>query len=164
VSAMFMTALGLGSAGGTLVAQHLGAREPAVARLVGWHALGLAVLVAALLGAAVALLREPIVGLFTPHAAVAAAALPLLVWVWFFHLGDALQTVAAYVLRAHHVATLPMVVYVLALWGVGIGGGYWLAFHAGQGALGFWRAATFGLAVAALLLCALVAWVHRQPE
>jgi MATE family multidrug resistance protein len=164
VSAMFMTALGLGSAGGTLVAQHLGAREPAVARLVGWHALGLAVLVAALLGAAVALLREPIVGLFTPHGAVAAAALPLLVWVWFFHLGDALQTVAAYVLRAHHVATLPMVVYVLALWGVGIGGGYWLAFHAGQGALGFWRAATFGLAVAALLLCALVAWVHRQPE
>ena len=35
---------------------------------------------------------------------------------------------AAYVLRAYHVATLPMVIYVLALWGLGIGGGYWLAF------------------------------------
>ncbi|WP_374662780.1 MATE family efflux transporter [Inhella sp.] len=162
VSAMFMTALGLGSAAGTLVAQHLGAREPQVARAVGWHALGLSALVAAVLGGSVALLAQPIVGLFTNNAQVAAAALPLLVWVWFFHLGDALQTVAAYVLRAHHVATLPMLAYVLALWGVGIGGGYWLAFAQGQGALGFWRASTFGLVVAAALLIALMAWVHRR--
>jgi SAM-dependent methyltransferase len=56
-----------------------------------------------------------------------------------------------------------MVIYVLALWGAGIGGGYWLAFGAAQrGAVGFWQAATFGLTAAALLLIALQLWVARS--
>lgn len=164
VSMMFMLALAQATAAGTLVAQHLGAREPEVARAIGRHALLLCALVAGGVGALVALLREPIVQLYTSNAAAAAAALPLLVWIWFFHLADALQTVAAYVLRAYHVATLPMVIYVVALWGVGIGGGYWLAFENGQGALGFWRAATLGLVVAAVLLIALVLWVDRRED
>lgn len=163
VSMMFMLALGQATAAGTLVAQHLGAREFAQARTVGRHALILCALVAAGVGGVVAWLREPIVGLYTSNAAAAAAAVPLLVWIWFFHLGDALQTVAAYVLRAHRIATLPMVIYVLALWGVGIGGGYWLAFGPVQaGALGFWKAATFGLVLAAALLISLQLWRDRQ--
>ncbi|MCE4536595.1 MATE family efflux transporter [Pelomonas sp. P7] len=153
VAMMFMIALALATAAGTLVAQHLGAGEKHAARLVGRHAMGLAALVAASVGAVVALARESIVALYTANPATAAAALPLLVWVWFFHLGDALQTVAAYVLRAYQVATLPMVIYVLALWGLGIGGGYLLAFGAhGAGAVGFWQAATAGLMTAAFLL------------
>ncbi|MCE4557662.1 MATE family efflux transporter [Roseateles cellulosilyticus] len=153
VAMMFMVALALATAAGTLVAQHLGAGEKAQARIVGRHAMTLAALVAASVGAIVGLAREPIVALYTADAKTAAAALPLLVWVWFFHFGDALQTVAAYVLRAYQVATLPMIIYVVALWGVGIGGGYALAFHVpGNGALGFWQAATAGLLTAALLL------------
>ncbi len=159
VSMMFMLALGQATAAGTLVAQHLGAREYQQAKLVGRHALLLCALVAATVGGVVALLRGPIVDLYTNNAAAAAAAVPLLVWIWFFHLGDALQTVAAYVLRAHHIATLPMVIYVLALWGVGIGVGYWLAFGPAQaGALGFWKAATGGLMLAAVLLISLQLW------
>jgi MATE family multidrug resistance protein len=100
VAMMFMTALALATAAGTLVAQHLGAEQKREARIVGRHAMALATLVAAGLGAVVALAREPIVALYTDNPEAAAAALPLLVWVWFFHLGDALQTVAAYVLRA----------------------------------------------------------------
>jgi multidrug resistance protein, MATE family len=164
VSMMFMLALAQATAAGTLVAQHIGAREFDTARTIGRHALWLCLLIAGGVGALVALLREPIVQLYTSNAAAAAAALPLLVWLWFFHLADALQTVAAYVLRAWHVATLPMVVYVIALWGVGIGLGFWLAFPQGQGALGFWRAATFGLVIAAALLIVLVLWVDRRGE
>jgi len=153
VAMMFMTALALATAAGTLVAQHLGADEKREARIVGRHAMTLTMLVASALGAIVALAREPIVALYTSNPEAAAAALPLLVWVWFFHLGDALQTVAAYVLRAYQVATLPMVIYVVALWGLGIGGGYALAFgRHGAGAVGFWQAATAGLLAAALLL------------
>ncbi|MBW8844600.1 MAG: MATE family efflux transporter [Burkholderiales bacterium] len=153
VAMMFMIALALATAAGTLVAQHLGAQQRREARIVGRHAMVLAALVAASVGAIVALAREQIVALYTSNSAAAAAALPLLVWVWFFHLGDALQTVAAYVLRAYQVATLPMVIYVVALWGLGIGGGYFLAFGAnGAGAVGFWQAATAGLIAAALLL------------
>ncbi|PTT89762.1 MATE family efflux transporter [Pelomonas sp. HMWF004] len=153
VAMMFMISLALATAAGTLVAQHLGAGEKREARIVGRHAMTLATLVAASVGAVVALAREPIVALYTNNPDAAAAALPLLLWVWFFHLGDAIQTVAAYVLRAYQVATLPMIIYVIALWGVGIGGGYLLAFGSNAaGAVGFWQAATGGLLLAALLL------------
>jgi multidrug resistance protein, MATE family len=163
VSMMFMLALAQATAAGTLVAQHIGAQQLALARQVGRHALLLCALVAAVVGGVVMLAREPIVALYTNNPLAAAAALPLLVWIWFFHLADALQTVAAGVLRAYHVATLPMVVYVVALWGAGIGGGYWLAFGAAQrGAVGFWQAATLGLSTAALLLMALQLWVARS--
>lgn len=163
VAMMFMIALALATAAGTLVAQHLGAGEKHQARIVGRHALALAALVAAGVGAAVALAREPILALYTSNTMTAAAALPLLVWVWFFHLGDSLQTVAAYVLRAYQVATLPMVIYIVALWGLGIGGGYWLAFGPqGAGAVGFWQAATAGLLMAALLLCLLLRQVFNE--
>ncbi|MDR7272304.1 MATE family multidrug resistance protein [Pelomonas saccharophila] len=163
VAMMFMTALALATAAGTLVAQHLGAEQKREARIVGRHAMALATLVAAGLGAIVALAREPIVALYTSNPEAAAAALPLLVWVWFFHLGDALQTVAAYVLRAYQVATLPMIIYVVALWGLGIGGGYFLAFgRDGAGAVGFWQAATAGLMTAALLLSLLLKRVFDE--
>lgn len=163
VAMMFMIALAQATAAGTLVAQHLGAGEKREARIVGRHAMVLATLVAAAVGAVVALARGPIVGLYTTNPATAAAALPLLVWVWFFHLGDALQTVAAYVLRAYQVATLPMIIYVVALWGLGIGGGYVLAFGAdGVGAVGFWQAATAGLLTAGLLLSLLLRRVFNE--
>lgn len=163
VAMMFMIALALATAAGTLVAQHLGAAQKREARIVGRHAMALAALVAAGVGAVVALAHEPIVALYTSNPDAAAAALPLLVWVWFFHLGDALQTVAAYVLRAYQVATLPMIIYVVALWGLGIGGGYVLAFGAhGAGAVGFWQAATAGLMMAALLLSLLLRRVFDE--
>ncbi len=165
VSMMFMLALAQANAASTLVAQQIGARRLDLARTVGGHALLLSALVAAVLGGLVALLREPIVRLYTNDAAAAAAAIPLLVWIWFFHLGDALQTVSAAVLRAYHVATLPMVIYVLALWGVGITGGYWLAFGPkGAGALGFWWASTGGLVTAAVLLVVLQRWTEQQAQ
>jgi MATE family multidrug resistance protein len=163
VAMMFMIALAYATAAGTLVAQHLGAQEKREARIVGRHAMALAALTAAGVGAVVALGREPIIALYTSNASTAAAALPLLVWVWFFHLGDALQTVAAYVLRAYQVATLPMIIYVIALWGLGIGGGYFLAFgRDGAGAVGFWQAATAGLLMAALLLSLLLKRVFDE--
>lgn len=163
VAMMFMIALALAMAALTLVAQHLGAGQKREARIVGRHAMVLGTLVAAAVGAVVALAREPIVALYTSSPEAAAAALPLLVWVWFFHLGDALQTVAAHVLRAYQVATLPMIIYVIALWGLGIGGGYLLAFgDHGKGAVGFWQAATAGLLAAALLLSLLLKRVFNE--
>jgi MATE family multidrug resistance protein len=77
---------------------------------------------------------------------VIAAAMPLVAWMAVFHVADAAQTVAAFVLRAYKIATVPVLIYVAALWGVGLGGGYLLAFNlpgnvppaALQGAPGFW--------------------------
>ena len=36
---------------------------------------------------------------------IVAAALPLLAWVALFHVADAAQTIAAFVLRAYRIAT-----------------------------------------------------------
>lgn len=169
VSMMFMVPLAIASACTTLVAQRVGARDALGARRLAWHGLAVGAVVAAVLGGSVSLLDRAIVGLYTQDALVAAAALPLITWVALFHFADAVQTVAAFVLRAWRIATIPLVVYGVSLWGLGLGGGYTLAFDlmgqtpAGlQGARGFWMSATAGLIVAAVALCAYMAWVLRR--
>jgi MATE family multidrug resistance protein len=166
VAMMFMLPMALGNATGALVGQRLGARDPADARRLGWHGMELALALAAALGATVFWLREPVLALYTTDAAILAAAAPLLGWVWLFHLGDAGQAIAASVLRAHHVTVAPMIVYALAIWGVGMGGGYWLAFAQPYaslaGASGFWAAASVSLALAALGLGWVLAWLQGR--
>ncbi|MBV9890287.1 MAG: MATE family efflux transporter, partial [Rhizobacter sp.] len=163
VSMMFMMPLAIANAASTLVAQQVGAGEAADARRLGWAGVEVAVTIAALVGSTVYLLRSHVVSLYTANPVIAAAALPLLAWVALFHIADATQTVAAFVLRAYRIATRPLVVYVIAVWGIGLGGGYVMAFDlAGispawmQGARGFWAMATIGLAAAAAGMCALL--------
>lgn len=169
VSLMFMLPLAVGSAAGTLVAQRLGAGDERDAAQLARHALVLGLAASAVLGAAVFFAREGVLGLYTGDAAVLAAALPLVAWVVLFHAADALQVVAAFVLRAYKIATVPLLIYVAALWGVGIGGGALLAFDlAGAtpapliGAPGFWVAATAGLVLAGLALAGFLEWVLRR--
>ena len=168
VSMMFMLPLAIANASSTLVAQQVGAGDSADARRIGWAGLEIGVGVAAVVGGAVYFLREQVVGLYTANPVIVAAALPLLAWVALFHVADAAQTVAAFVLRAYRIATLPLLIYVVALWGVGLGGGYLAAFDpAGispawmHSARGFWSMATLGLTVAAVSLTALLAWKLR---
>ena len=173
VSLLFMMPLAIANATGTLVAQSIGAGQHRDARRLGWHGLLLGCGVAAAMGGTVFALREQVQGLYTTDAAVLAAALPLVAWLAVFHVADAAQTVAAFVLRAYKVATVPMLIYVGALWGVGLGGGYQLAFNVSgsvpaglQGAPGFWFAATAGLVLAGTGLSAFMAWMfqrQRQP-
>jgi multidrug resistance protein, MATE family len=169
VSLLFMLPLALGNASSTLVAQRIGAGDLADARRLCWHGLQFSTGLAALVGMAVFLGREQVLQLYTGNPAVVAAALPLLAWVALFHTVDAVQAVAAFVLRAWRIATVPTLIYVLALWGVGLGGGNLLAFDMGgavpqawQGARGFWIASTVGLALSAAGLVALLAWVLKQ--
>ena len=171
IALMFMMPLGIANATGTLVAQRIGAGDARDARQLAWHAVLIGVAVASLLGGSVYLLRETIVHLYTHDAVIAAAALPLLAWVVLFHIGDAAQTVAAFALRAYRIATVPLLIYALAIWGVGLGGGYALAFDttgwvpAGlRGAQGFWSAATLGLAVAAIGMTAFLAWLLAKQR
>jgi multidrug resistance protein, MATE family len=167
VALLFMLPLGLANGTATLVAQRIGAGDPADARRLGWHGVQVAGLLAAGLGGTVFLLREPILRLYTHDPVIVAAALPLLAWVALFHIGDAVQCVTSFVLRAWHVANVPVVIYAVALWGIGLGGGYAAAFGAGgwqvlAGARGFWFASTSALVLAAVALCVLLAWVMKQ--
>lgn len=169
VSVLFMLPLAIAIATATLVAQQIGAGDPRSARRIGWHGVAIGSVLAFAIAAAVYLARGPIVRLYTHDAAIAAAALPLLAWVVVFHVADAFQTVAAFAVRAYKVATLPMVIYAVAMWGVGLGGGYWVGFDvAGMtppgllGARGFWFACTAGLVLAAVLMGIVLAAVSRK--
>ena len=166
---LFMMPLAISNATSTLVAQRLGAQDLLDARRLGWHGLWAGTALA--LSAAVALfvLRGPVVSLYTHDAQVAQAALPLVAWLLLFHVADALQTIAALVLRAYRIATVPVVIYAVSLWGVGLGGGHYLAFadHGlapewAQGAQAFWLAATAALGLSAVALVSLMAWVTRE--
>lgn len=171
VSLMFMMPLAIANASSTLVAQRVGAGDLRDARRLGWHGVEIGVGIAATVGVAVYLLRVPIVGLYTADPVIAAAALPLLAWVVVFHIADAAQTVAGFVLRAWRIAVVPLAIYALAIWGVGLGGGYAVAFNttgltppALLGAQGMWSAATAGLVVAGFGMCSFLLWMLRRQR
>lgn len=171
VALLYMLPLALANATSTLVAQAIGAGTMAQARRLGRDGFVLGTTLAAAIGLAVYANRSALLRLYTPDPTIAAAALPLLTWVVLFHLGDAAQCLASFVLRAWRIATLPLVIYATAIWGVGLGGGYTLVFvvadrapAALQGAPGFWAAATAGLLSAAVGLVALLAHVQRRPR
>ena len=163
-SLMFMVPLALSSATMTLVAQRVGARDARDARRLGWRGLQLALAFALTTGGTLFLARDAVARLYTDDAAVLAAAAPLLAWVAAFHVADALQGVSAFVLRACRIVTLPVLIYAGSVWGIGMGGGWALAFDTTglappwlQGASGFWAAATLGLGVAGGALALLMA-------
>ena len=74
-------------------------------------------------------------------------------------------------LRAYRIATVPLVIYGVAIWVVGLGGGYLVAFDIGGlaprsllGAQGFWAMATFGVALAGLGMSGFLAWMLRRER
>jgi MATE family multidrug resistance protein len=167
IALLFMLPLSYGIAAGVLVAQSLGAGDPSTARRAGLRGYRLTAATAIAVVVAVYLLREPLVGLFTRDAAVAAMALGLVGFGLLFHLFDAIQGVAAFILRGYKVALLPMLIHGVTLWAIGLAGGVWLAYAPPDWwplgpAASFWLAAAVGLAIAAVALSWLADFVSRS--
>lgn len=159
----FMLPLSLGNAVAVLVAQALGARDPQRARAVALNGAVLATALAATLALAVWLLAEVIAAAYTNDAAVRAVALSLIGYAVVMHLFDATQTIAAFALRGYKFTLGPMLIHILAFWGVGLGGGYYLCFKHSPalGAQGFWLATVLSLALATVLVGAVLLRVSR---
>ena len=137
---------------GVVVGQALGAGDSRRARHAGLLGLAVGCGAAAFTGAAIGFGAGPLARFYSFDPVVAAAAASLLAIVAVYHLADAVQAVLAQVLRGYKRATVPMVIYALSLWGVGLGGGYLLgltdSFGAARGAAGFWIAGTASLSIA----------------
>jgi MATE family multidrug resistance protein len=161
----FMIPLSLSVATATLTAQALGAGDPARARGTAAAGMRIGVAVAVTTVLVVWALRDGIVGLYTSDPAVAALALALIPYLAAFHVFDAIQTVVSFVLRAHKIVIAPTVIHAVSLWGVGVLGGYHLAFRgvAGPawGIAGMWLMQSVALGLAAVLLLGFYAWVLR---
>jgi MATE family multidrug resistance protein len=152
----FMLPLSLSVATATLTAQAIGAGDPRRARETALTGLRIGALVAAVTVLTVWTLRAGIVRLYSRDPAVAATALTLIPYLAAFHFFDALQTVASFVLRAYKRAIAPTVIHAAALWGLGVVGGYLVAFGGlwgpPWGIAGMWLMQSVALALAALLL------------
>ncbi len=158
---LYMLPLAIASAAGVLAAQTLGAGDARTARRIAWRGAGLAFGLALAAASALLALRTPIAAAYARDPAVVAVAVALLPWVAAYHVCDALQVAFAFALRAWKVAFAPMLVFVVALWGVGLGGGAWLAFGLGAGVAGFWIAAAAALACTAACLAGMFERVAR---
>lgn len=163
----YMLPLSLSVATLVLVGQAAGAGEPARARAVIRVALLLAGGLSTLLGGLLWLFREPIVAANSLDPAVRQVALALVIYICVYQLVDAIQTVASHALRGYKVTFLPMLVHTACFWGIGLAGGWWLAYKgwpggAPQGVAGFWQAAVAATVAAALAFSSLLAWVQGQ--
>ncbi len=141
----FMIPLALGNATSVLIGQALGAGQPERARQICWKGIGLGMSIAVVLCLIFWLGAPQIAAFYTTDHQVQSVAIPLIVMVGLYHLGDALQAVTVNALRGYKKSVVPMVIYTVTLWVPGLGGGIVLGltdtFGAARGAPGFWLAA-----------------------
>jgi MATE family multidrug resistance protein len=170
---LYMFGLAIGNATGVLTAQALGAGEPREARSTGFTGLGMMLAISLCAAATVFLAARQIALLYTHEGPVLAIAVPLVAFVAFYQIFDTAQVVIVNALRGYKIAFVPTLVYTIALWGIGLGGGYALGLsHIGasnalglatpMGAAGFWLAGVVSVATAAGILFAYFNRVSRQ--
>jgi MATE family multidrug resistance protein len=174
----YMMPMSIGVATAALTAQAIGAGQIQQA-----HRTSMMGLVVGLIGALITACflyfgRDFIVATYTSDLAVAAVALSLLALLPFFHVVDAMQCINSYLLRAHKVAVVPLLLQLVALMAIGLLGGWWLGFGPGKGLIeplrnqllagspvgagSMWLMATVGLSTSAILLHSWYRYIIRN--
>ncbi len=157
-----MLPLSLGNATTVLVGKAMGANQPWLARKICRQALGLGLMIALVVSLMFWSWAPQIAALYSSDEHVRAAAIPLIMIVGWYHLADALQSVTVNALRGYQRTAIPMLIYTLGLWGLGLGGGFvlgltnWLG--PARGAVGFWLAAVVSLTLVGGLM---TLYLHR---
>jgi MATE family multidrug resistance protein len=160
---MYMVPLSLAIATSARVSYWLGAGDPKRARAAIRTGFRMGLSMALLLAGGILLARNGLAAIYSSDRDVALLAAGLLVWLGIYHLGDATQALCVFVLRCYRVAVAPLVAYCVLLWGVGVLGGYHLAYRglgpwpAQQTPAAFWLASSFALALLAFIL-PLILW------
>jgi MATE family multidrug resistance protein len=167
---LYMMPLSIGIAASSRVSYWLGAgdiRKVHGAIRTGYQmVVGSSLLFSAVLFGA----SEVLASVYSQNPQVTAMTVPLLTWVAVYHLFDAIQAVSVFFLRCFSVVVAPLLVYCVLLWGVGLAGGYWLAYQgigtwaATGSVLTFWIASAVALCATALVFVSLLAWVMRQRQ
>lgn len=160
----YMIPLSIAIATLSRVGRAAGARDPARCRAAARAGSRLAMGASLLVGALIFLLGPWLLAGFTDERAVLAAALPLLGFVALYQVFDAWQTVAGYALRGLKVTLAPMLIHVVAFWGIGLAGGWWLTYSRGMGLPGFWLASVLSTVAAALAFALMLRRAMRLRE
>jgi MATE family multidrug resistance protein len=160
---LYMMPLSLGIATSSRISYWLGAGDDRMARNALRQGFKLGLLLSLSSASLVMLLHEPLARLYAgSNPAVVTLASSLLMWAAISHVADAMQALCVFILRSYGVAFASLLVYCVLLWGVGLGGGYLVAYR-GVGdfaPLGtpaaFWASAAVALALTSAVFIALL--------
>lgn len=155
-SLLFMVPLSLALAVTVRVGHARGRQQPQETALAIDTALRMTVMIGLLSSLGLMLFRDLIPGIYTDDAAVSLLASRLLVYAALYQLSDAWQVTASGALRGFEDTRTPMLITLLAYWGIGLPVGYLLGMTdiSGDrmGPDGFWIGLIAGLTAAALML------------
>lgn len=151
-SVCFMLPLGIAMATTVRVGHAAGADDRDAARYAVAAGFALGALTQAAAAALLVFGGAWIAGLYTRDAAVAALAVALMRYAAVFQLPDGVQVLSSGSLRGLKDTRVPMLITILAYWGVGLPLGAWFGLHLGGRAPGLWIGLILGLTVAAVLL------------
>lgn len=155
---LYMVPLSIAIATSARVSYWLGADSAGRARLAIRTGFKLGLVTALVLAASLAAGSGSIPAVYSRSPEVIAVAAGLLAWLAVYHVGDAAQVLCVFVLRCYRVAVAPLVAYCVLLWGVGLAGGYALAYRglgpweARHSPAAFWAAGAVALALLSLIL------------
>jgi MATE family multidrug resistance protein len=120
--------------------------------------------------------HQTIAQLYTKSPEVASLAATLLLWLMIYHVADAVQVFCVFTLRCYSITVLPLITYTVLLWGLGLAGGYVVAYGAGfdvsgltwltpQSPIAFWQTGSLALYITtAVLLPVLWRAAYRQTH
>lgn len=158
---VFMVPLSFSIGMMTRVGQAMGEGDPQRARFVGRVGVGMSVAFGALSALFIAIFRWEIAAAYTSDPAVQAACAHLLLFAALFQLSDATQVATASGIRGYQVTRTPMIIQLVAFWGISLPLGcilglapQWFPWTPGapMSTTGFWIALVIALTVAAVLL------------
>ncbi len=161
ISLVFMVPLSFGIGTLTRVGQAMGEGNAVRARFVAWVGTGMCIGFGLLSALGIALFRWQVAAMYTSDAAVQATCAMLLLFAALFQLSDSTQVAAASSMRGYQVTRSPMVIQMIAFWGVALPVGWilglapsWFPWSPAEPmkATGFWIGLVLGLTVAAILL------------
>lgn len=167
---LYMVPLSIAIAASSRVSYWLGAGNTRKARAVIRTGLLMTIVAALLLSTTLLLARATLAAVYARSPDVVAMAVPLLGWVAMYHLADAVQAVCVFLLRCFGITIAPLAVYCLLLWGMGLAGGYLLAYQ-GLGAWpamhtpsAFWATSAAALGLTALIFTFILWRATRQQR
>ncbi|TAG26235.1 MAG: MATE family efflux transporter [Burkholderiales bacterium] len=135
---LFMMPLSLSIASSARVSYWMGAGHAAQAGALARAAVKLTVGVALTASIAMTWLAVPIAHLYSNSPEVSKLGAGLLLFVALYHVADAWQTIGCFLLRSWRITVMPLAVYGFTLWGLGLSGGYVLAYQ-GLGSISAWQ-------------------------
>lgn len=165
---LYMMPLAIGLASSARVSYWLGSGHAVQARKAVRIGFMMVAASAAVLAIGLGLVRTPLARLYSSDPDVVAQAVVLLGWVAVYHLFDGLQALGVFMLRCWRVTVMPFVVYAVLLWGLGLAGGYMLAYRgigpwpASMHPSAFWMAGAAALAMAACSFWAIMWRILRR--